>query len=74
MQVHAIVFEHLSADAELRRMRPQIRARGARGFLHHFADLPGDRKTTTARQQRRFDEKDLTAHLCPGHARSHAGG
>src|SRR2546423_2808540 len=74
MQVHAVILEHRRIDAEVLGMGPQIRLGGACRLLHHFAELSRDRKSMTAGQQVRFDEKNFTAHLSYSHPRCNSRG
>ena len=51
VQVHTVTLEHFGSDTKLFSVRPQIRTRGPRRFLHDLAELSGDGQTAAAGQQ-----------------------
>ncbi len=67
MHLEVVVFE-----AELARVRAHVAHGGHGRFLHHVAELAGDREMAVARHGRRLDEEDVAAHRRPGQARGDA--
>ena len=62
MNVYVVILEVIAADALLFGVRPRVRQRGLRGFLHHFAELPGEHELPFAFDGNGFDEEDVAAH------------
>ena len=74
VDVEVLLAEELRRDAEVARVLPDVRQRGARRFLHHAAELAGqDDLARAAGQQRRFDVEDVAARLGPREAGRDAG-
>ena len=76
MDVDVALGQKLRVDAELLGARAHQAERGGRGFLHHVADLAGERDVALAGHARGLDEEDLAADRRvgqPGRDAGHAG-
>ena len=74
VDVDVLLAQELRRDAEVAGVLPDVRQRGARGFLHDAAQLTGqDHLTRAARQERRFDVEDVAARFRPREPGRHAG-
>src|SRR5438105_4535633 len=59
-------------EAELLHLGPHIAQRRLRRFLHHIAELAGERQLALAGHERGFADEQLAAHLGPCQPRGHA--
>ena len=73
VDVDVLLAEELGREPELVRLLADVRQRGARGFLHDGAELPGeDHLSVAAREQRGFDEEHVAARFGPRETGRHA--
>ena len=63
--MHIRLRERIQRNAERAGAGPQQAPRGLRRFLHHVAELAGERDLALARHPDRFDEHDVTADRRP---------
>ena len=73
VQVDLGVLVERRIDAVVLRVRAEPRQRGARRFLHHVAEVAGQRQRAAALHPRRFDEQHLAAGRRPRQADRDAG-
>ena len=68
MDVNVVGLEIVSRDALLIRVSASVRECRLRRFLHHLAELAGERQAAAARKHRRFDKQHFAAHFRPRHS------